>query len=227
MGIVKVSVETKAVQAALKQVAKQIPYAAAKATNALAFEVMRGERLGMTEVFKHPRPFTRDSVRVERPLASKTRPFATVYVLPDVAKYLMPYEKGGLHVLPGQGRTLLNPKDTGLDPYGQMRRNTTAQLNGRKDVFVGAITTKSGQIINGFWQRLDVTRRGTARRGKRRGQGSIFTVEHGALKLLIRFGDAVPVKQHLGFEDRARAIVAANVGTIFEAAMTQAIATMK
>jgi hypothetical protein len=224
MGIVKVSVETRAVQEALKKVAKQIPYAAALAANDLAFVVMQGERLNITQVFKNPRPFTKTSVRVDR--ATKSDPAATVFLIPDVAKYLLPYEKGGVHALPGTGRTLLNPKDAGLDPYGQIRRNMTAQLSARQDIYVGPITTKSGQIVNGFWQRLDVTRKGNARR-KSKGRGSIFTVEHGRLKLLIRFGDALPVTQHLGFEDRARQIVTANVGAIFNAAMAKAIATMK
>lgn len=224
MSAVSVTVSTRAASDLLRAVAKQVPFAAAAAANDLARLVREAERIAIPQVFKHPKPFTVNSVFSDR--ASKARPIATVFIRPEVAKYLRPYETGGLHILPGTGQTLLNPKDVRLDQYGQMSRRATAQLNGRKDVFVGKVTTKDGKTINGFWQRLDVTRNGKARR-RRREQGTIYSSEHGALKLLIRFGDALPVRQHLDFRTRAAKVVAANAGPAFARAIAKALATAK
>jgi hypothetical protein len=56
---------------------------------------------------------------------------------------------------------------------------------------------------------------------------TIFDAVHGAPRLLIRFGDALPVKQHLNFEARAQAVVKANLGAAFGLALAKAIATAK
>jgi hypothetical protein len=102
----------------------------------------------------------------------------------------------------------------------------TAQLAARKDIFVGPITTKGGSVINGFWQRLDVTRNGNMRR-KRRERGTVYSTAHGALKLMIRFGDALPVKTHLNFRVRAQKVITMNAGPAFVRAITKALATAK
>lgn len=217
-----VKVDAKKALASLAQIAKQIPFAAATAANEVAFKLQNAERLAMTQVFDHPRPFTAKSVLVDR--ATKSSMTATVYVRPEVAKYLLPYEVGGQHVLPGAG--LLNPKDVGRDQYGQLSRGLPKRLSARPDVFVGTIDTKGSGPITGFWQRLDMTRKGTARR-KRRERGTIYTAEHGTLKLLIRFGAALPVKKHLDFEKRAKTFVAANVQGAFARALKMAISTAK
>jgi hypothetical protein len=224
MPTLRVSVSTRRATDLLSNVAKQLPYAVSTMANDLAFQVQRAERAAMPQVFKSPRPFTANSVVVTR--ATKSSPTATVFIRPEVAKYLQPYETGGMHVLPGAGNALLNPKDINLDQSGQLPRRMTAQLNARKDVFVGPITTKDGQTINGFWQRLDVTRQGNARR-KRRERGTIFSSAHGALKLLIRFGDALPVHKHLDFRSRASTVVAANAGPAFARALAKALATAR
>ncbi|MET3135279.1 hypothetical protein AAKU55_005587, partial [Oxalobacteraceae bacterium GrIS 1.11] len=66
-------------------------------------------------------------------------------------------------------------------------------------------------IVNGVWQReagsASVTNQRTGRTSTtRRGVN-----KSGALKLLIRFGDALPVKKHLGYRARARTIINANI----------------
>jgi hypothetical protein len=221
---ISVTVSTKRASDMLGKIGKQLPFAVAAMANDLAFQVQRSERAAMPQVFKSPRPFTVNSVLVNR--ATKGMPTATVFIRPEVAKYLQPYETGGLHVLPGAGTALLNPKDINLDQSGQLPRRVTTQLNARKDVFVGPVTTKDGKTINGFWQRLDVTRQGNARR-RRREQGTIYSTAHGALKLLIRFGDALPVKQHLDFRTRAGSVISANVGPAFARAIAKALATAK
>lgn len=199
---------------------KQVPFATATALNDLAFQVQRGEQALIQSTFKHPRPFTVKSVQVDR--ASKTNQTALVHMRPEVARYLTPYAEGGAHVLPG--KALLNPKDIKLDAYGQLPRRIMKILDARPDIYIGPIITKRG-TINGVWQRLQLTRTGNARR--KSAQGTIYHPEMGRLKLLIRFGDALPVHQRLGFQDRAQALVKAGMSEAFARAMDRALSTQR
>lgn len=200
--MITLKIDTHAATKALTEAArKQIPFAMAKAVNQIAFEVQRAERAAMTEVFAHPRPFTQKSVLVTK--ATKASPIATVFIKPEVAKYLAPYEFGGKHELPGKGTILLNPKNIRLDQYGQIRGKPRA-IGDKANVFAGVVQTKSGPVW-GFWQRM---------KGKRGGP---------RLKLLARSGEALTVKKRLGFDQTARVIVAKDAGRVFEAALDAAL----
>lgn len=206
----------------LGQISKQqLPFATATAINDLAFRVQRAERANMRATFKNPRPFTANSTLVDR--ANKSNLTASVFVRPDVAKYLAPYEFGGLHVLPG--RALLDPKGIKLDPYGQLPYRTMAQLRGRKDIYIGTIQTKSGPV-NGVWQRVSLTRGGGARRTALAG-ARMYDPDQGKLRLLIRFGQALPVREHLGFAEKAEDIVHSDFREAFGAAIGKALATAR
>jgi hypothetical protein len=92
-------------------------------------------------------------------------------------------------------------------------------------VFVGTIKTKSGESIGGVWQRPTNVKaikrsgkRGVALRG-------INKTDH--LKLLVRFGDAQPVKRHLEFGERAFEVVDEHFAREFDKAMARAMATAK
>ena len=209
--------------ATLAGVARQLPFAVAGAINDVAFKVQRAERDAMSAVFKHPRPFTAKSVFVEK--ATRASLAATIYVRPEVAKYLLPFEIGGSHVLPGTGLVALDPVGARLDQYGQLPRLSTQQLSGRPDIFVGPVQTKSG-VISGFWQRVQINRQGNARRKRLKG-GTIYSPEHGALRLLIRFGDALPVHQHLDFQKRADAVVTTGLDAALARAISAALASAK
>jgi hypothetical protein len=213
-----IKINTMQATQALAAAAKQIPFATAVALNDLAFQVQRGEIAAMSnEVFEHPRPFTARSTRVIK--ADKVRQRAMVYVRPEVAKYLAPYEFGGIHVLPG--KALLKPVDIGIDQYGQLPKNTMQALKARQDIYIGPIKTKSG-VINGVWQRLAITRAGKDRRHRLAG-GGVYDATQGALRLLIRFGNAIEVKKRLDFAGRATAIVAAGARAAFASAIIRAL----
>lgn len=199
--------------AALGLAQKQLPFATAVAINDLAFKVQQAERQAISSVFSHPRPFTQRSVFVDK--ATKSNPEATVRIGDAQAKYLAPYETGGSHVLAGRGIALLNPKGIRLDQFGQIR-GKPSEIANKPGVFVGTI-----HGVAGFWQRLPVTKR-SRRMAKKAGQP---VQRH--LKLLIRFGDDLPVHKRLGFADRARAIVAANFATAFDGAVARALASAK
>ncbi len=190
---------------------RQVPFATARALTDLAFQVQRAEAAAIPQTFKNPRPFTRRAVRVEK--ATKGVPVATVFVLPQVARYLAPYEFGGKHVLPGTGRALLNPVGIRLDAYGQISGQPRA-IGDRPDVFVGKVNTRSGPIW-GFWQRLMVS--------KMLNPG----VRPQHLRLLVKAQDPGEVTKRLGFRERAREVVAANAGAATRAALAQALATAK
>ena len=171
---------------------KQIPYATMLALNDVAFQVRKAETDAIPSVLRNPRPFTRKSVQVDK--ANKSSLTARVFIRPEVAKYLAPYEFGGRHVLPS--RALLNPKNIRLDQYGQLGRTAIARLAAKPNVFKGQV-----HGVRGFWQRL---------KGDR-------------LKLLIRFGDAVEVRKRLEFASRGEAIVRKTFPAAFRNALAKAI----
>jgi hypothetical protein len=184
---------------------KQLPFATATALTMLAKEVQAEEKANIQRTFKKPKPFTVNAVGMKG--ATKATLEARVFVRPIAAKYLEPYERGGVHVL--AGRALLNPKDIKLDQYGQLPRGTMKRLKARSDIYIGQLQTKHGEI-NGVWQRVK------ARRGN---------PSH--IRLLIRFGDALAVTQRLDYQARARALVNRRFNAVFGAAMARAIATAR
>ncbi|WP_131753584.1 hypothetical protein [Burkholderia vietnamiensis] len=190
-------------------VKKQLPFAIAQGINRTAQRVADAEVENLADTLANPSPFTRRSVGVKR--ARKNDPTAVVFMKDIAASYLEPYEIGGVHKL--NSRALLNPKNIRLNQYGQLPRGTLAMLKGRPDIFIGAVKTVSGETINGVWQRPTNTTRVTLlnARGKRLGKlNKVDATQNngrGRLKLLIRFGDALPVKKRLNWGARARQIV--------------------
>ncbi len=205
---------------------RQIPMATAMAVNDVAFQVMRAERANIERTFAHPRPFTVRSVLVTQ-RARKEDPTAIVDVRPEVATYLQPYETGGVHHLPGAA--LLNPKDISLDQYHQLPQNAMLRLRGRSDVFFGEVDTKNGGQIKGVWQKPKVTtnKRGRAKVGRVK-RSTLYRPDLGGkLKLLIRFGNALPVHQHLNYAKRAAATAAAAFPAAVSAAIARAVQSRK
>ena len=215
---ISVSANVKQLQRSLSELAnKQIKFATALALTEIAKEVQAEEIANIKATFKKPRLFTQRSVGMRG--ATKNTLTAIVFVKPIAAKYLMPYEDGGVHVLPGQ--KLLNPKDIRLDSFGQLPRNIMEKLRARKDIFIGPVKAKSG-TINGVWQRVPATEATKARRGK-----GAKAAKAGHLKLLIRFGEALTVNKRLNYRSRAQAIVNRKFNSAFGNAMAKALATAR
>jgi hypothetical protein len=195
---------------------KQLPFAIAQAVNDLAVQVAQAENAAMTDVFKKPGRWTRTATRALK-TARKGSPVARVVVLPG-RDYLTPYEIGGVHVLPPtkapSGGTLFNPKAVRLNANLQIRKGTIAGLLTRPDVFVGKV-----HGVRGIWQRLP-----PGRAGKRALPNGLVRQQ---VRLLIRFGDALPVKQHLDFHTRAAMVVAQRAPMAFQRALAKALATAK
>ncbi|MBB4863337.1 hypothetical protein HNP46_002184 [Pseudomonas nitritireducens] len=210
MSVVDVSVHAnvKEISKKLSRLAhQQLGFATAQALTALAKEVQADETRNIATTFKNPKSFTKNSVGVQG--ARKDTLTAKVYVKPIAARYLLPYEEGGAHALPGNSRAILNPKNVRLDANGQLPRRLLARLKARPDVYIGPMKTKGG-VVNGVWQRLPAKKGKAAR-----------------LKLLLRFGDALPVKKQLHYRSRAEALVARRFNAVFGAAMAKAMATAR
>ena len=217
-----VKVETGAATRMLTELQrKQIPFAASRALNQVAFELQLHERLSIKQTFKTPRPFTQRSVLVTQ--ARKTNLSATVFIRPEVARYLAPYEFGGVHVVPGKAQ--LVPINLRLDQYGQLTKATLAKLNEashEKDsgVFFGRV----GKTV-GYWMRLKPPAAPTT---KRRGKTIYGPVKPPPrLKLLGEIEHPVEVHGHLDFEKTAREIVHDNWPDAFERAIASALASAR
>jgi hypothetical protein len=210
-------------------VSKQIPFATATALTATAKLVQQAEVAELRTTLKNPSPFTLKSVRVIP--ARKNTLTATVFVMDKAASYLSPYEDGGVHKL--NSKALLNPKDIKLNQYGQLPKNVLAALKARPDIFIGPVKTAKG-VVNGVWQRVTNVKRVTLlnAKGKRLRGLNKATMgddgkQQGHLKLLLRFGDALPVKQRLGYKERAQAVIAASFDVEMGKALTAAMATAR
>ncbi|PJC99184.1 hypothetical protein GQ37_008140 [Janthinobacterium sp. BJB1] len=209
------------VERGLSDLAKrQMPYATALALTSLSKLVAADAVSNLSAKLKNPSPFTLRSVKTMA--ARKDNLVAKVYVMDKAAEYLEPYERGGVHKL--AGKALLNPKDIALNQYGQLRKGTLAALKGRSDIFIGPVKTKKG-IVNGVWQRTAVKATITNRKTGKARVSSRGVNTSGALKLLIRFGDALAVRTHLGYHARATATVNANFNAEMDKAMIKAMGT--
>lgn len=184
---------------------KQIPFATAQALSALGKMVEKAEVAEIAETFPTATPFTKGGVGLRR--ARKDRLQAEVYLRDVTATYLAPYIDGGVHHL--NSRALLNPKAINTNQYGNIPRGRLGQLKGQKSTFIGTVQTKAG-AVSGVWRRLPA----------KKGQGP-------KLQLLIRFSDALPVKQRLAWQPVAQKIVDRNFDRVFGQAMARAIATAR
>ncbi|NNM70183.1 MAG: hypothetical protein HKM00_09530 [Gallionella sp.] len=197
---------------------KQMPKAVEAATNSVAKKIAVAQVANMQKVLDRPTPFTLKSVGVR--LARKQNNYtATIYIKDLAASYLEPYEFGGVNKL--NGRALLDPVDAKTNQYGNLPRNMLAQLKNRKDIFIGVVKGKNGQQINGVWQRPFIRKNQKIRGKSIVPKGSNTT---GHLKLLIRFEDAHPVKQHLGWRALAAAMVKKLMNREIGTALARAIA---
>lgn len=222
---ISVDADVRALSKSLNRLQKdQLPFAISQALTATAKLAQGAEKAALPEAFDRPTPFTINSVAVKG--ARKSDLEARVFVKDIAAAYLEPYEFGGVHKLIGRGKTWLNPKDkTLLNQYGNFSRNALQRLEARPDVFVGTVKTKSGESIGGVWQRPTNVK--AVKRSGKRGVALRGVNKSDHLKLLIRFGDAEPVRQHLEFGERAFEVADEHFGREFERAMARAIATAK
>lgn len=210
----------KELSAQLQKIKKQVPFATAQALTSVARKIEAAEKVAFQRHLENPTPFTVNSVRSFG--ARKSSLTSKVFVMDTAASYLEPFEFGGQHKLNSQA--LLNPKNIKLNKYGNLTRNKMTQLKAKPDVFVGTVGG-----ANGVWQR---TKAKKGKKGKKRRKRSSNgtrqpRMKMPAPKLLIQFGDALPVKPTLGYVDRAQAMASALMPTELSRALADALRTAK
>lgn len=210
----------KELSAQLQSLKKQIPFATAQALTSVARQIAEAEKTAFQRKLDNPTPFTVNSVGASG--ARRDNLVATVFVRDIAAGYLEPLEFGGVHKL--NGNALLNPKDVKLNKYGNLGRNKLSQLKAKSNVFIGDIDG-----INGVWQRVKQKKgKKGKKRQKRSANGTRRERQKNPMpKLLIRFGDALPVKPTLGYMDRAEKMATALMPDAISKAIDDALKTAK
>lgn len=204
----------------LRTLRKQIPFAIAQAMTAVVRKIEDAQKVAMQRNLDNPTPFTVKSVRSKG--ARKTDLKAKVFVMNTAAAYLEPFETGGVHKL--NGSALLNPKDIKLNKYGNLPRNKLSSLKSKENTFIGDIGG-----VNGVWQRKKAKK---GKKGRKRLQRSPNGTRRDRKKqpmpkLLIRFGDALPVEPVLGYQDRAMKMTQALLPQEINRAIAEAIRTAR
>ena len=202
----------------LKQLQKQIPFATAQAMTSVVRDIAAAQKVALGRKLESPTPFTVNSVGSAG--ARKNNLRAKVFVRDVAAEYLEPYEFGGEHKLNSQA--LLNPKNIKLNKYGNMPRNKLSQLKAKPNAFVGEVNG-----VDAVWQRRK-PKKAKKKRARRSANGTRRPKrKQRAPKLLVRFGDALPVTPVLGYMDRSKAMAEALMPAALSRAIADAIKTAK
>ncbi|MEM8110744.1 hypothetical protein Q4S27_16540 [Morganella morganii subsp. sibonii] len=204
----------------LRTLRKQIPFATAQAMTAVVRKIEDAQKVAMQRKLDNPTPFTVKSVKSRG--ARKNDLKAKVFVMNTAAAYLEPFETGGVHKL--NGSALLNPKDIKLNKYGNLPRNKLSSLKSKENTLIGDIGG-----VNGVWQRKKAKK---GKKGRKRLQRSPNGTRRDRKKqpmpkLLIRFGDALPVEPVLGYQDRAMKMTQALLPQEINRAIAEAIRTAR
>ncbi len=204
----------------LRTLRKQIPFATAQAMTAVVRKIEDAQKVAMQRNLDNPTPFTVKSVKSRG--ARKSDLKAKVFVMNTAAAYLEPFETGGVHKL--NGSALLNPKDIKLNKYGNLPRNKLSSLKSKENTFIGDIGG-----VNGVWQRKKAKK---GKKGRKRLQRSPNGTRRDRKKqpmpkLLIRFGDALPVEPVLGYQDRAMKMTQSLLPREINRAIAEAIRTAR
>ncbi|HCT5877598.1 TPA: hypothetical protein OT180_000577 [Morganella morganii] len=204
----------------LRTLRKQIPFATAQAMTSVVRKIEDVQKVAMQRNLDNPTPFTVKSVKSRG--ARKSDLKAKVFVMNTAAAYLEPFEIGGVHKL--NGSALLNPKDIKLNKHGNLPRNKMSALKSKENTFIGDIGG-----VNGVWQRKKAKK---GKKGRKRLQRSPNGTRRDKKKqpmpkLLIRFGDALPVEPVLGYQDRAMKMTQALLPQEINRAIAEAIRTAK
>ncbi|WP_275076874.1 hypothetical protein [Providencia rettgeri] len=204
----------------LRTIRKQIPFATAQALTSTVRKIENAQKVALQRNLESPTPFTVKSIKSRGARKSDLR--AKVFVMNIAAEYLMPFEEGGVHKL--NGSALLNPKNIKLNKYGNLPRNKLSSLKAKDNTFIGDVGG-----ANGVWQRKKAKK---GKKGRKRIQRSPNGTRKDRKKqpmpkLLIQFGDALPVKPVLGYQDRAQRMAQALLPQEISRALKEAMKTAR
>jgi len=201
--MISMKIDAKAVQKALKQIEKQMPFAISSALNNTAFAVRDEEVKALTKHLDRPTPFTSRAYNVDK--ATKQRLVAAVQARPMQAKYLQYAVDGGTKTASPKGKRPIVPAmDRYLNQYGNIPRGILPALaKDRKRFFSGRPKGK-GASAEGLWQR-----------------------DGNRLRLVVAYERSVQYKTRLPFYEVARATADRRFAIEFRKAFARAMATAK
>ena len=136
------------------------------------------------------------------------------------------FETGGMHKL--QHKAKLVPHAIKLNKYGNIPRNKLEQLKAKPDVFIGRAKIKGGgDGIDGVWQRKKPRNKRKTRRARSPNGTRQPRLKTRPPKLLIGFGDALPVQAELGYISRAEMMAKNILPKELNKAIAEALRTAK
>lgn len=208
----------------LNKLKKQIPFAMAQAMTSTVRQIEQAEKTAIQRKL-NATPFTVKSVKSKG--ATKNNLVAKVFVQDKAAEYLDPFEMGGMHKL--QHKAKLVPHGIRLNKYGNIPRNKLEQLKAKPDVFVGRAKVKGGGEggISGVWQRKKARNKRKKRRARSPNGTQQPRLKTRPPKLLIGFGDALPVQAELGYISRAEMMAKNILPKELNKAIAEALRTAK
>lgn len=208
-------------------VQKQVRFATARAITATVRKIEAAEKENLRQKLDNPTPFTVNSVRSKG--ATRDNLSGQVFIMDTAVPYLEPFEKGGLHYLKEGRKAILNPKNIRLNKYGNLPKAKLQQLKANPDVFIGKVTTCYGDDIGGVWQRKKAKKVAkTKKRRKRSPDGTrVPRKKSRSPKLILRFGDTLPVTPVLGYQVLAHDMASRLMKTELSVALEQALKTAK
>ncbi|MGL4858780.1 MAG: hypothetical protein ACRC5A_03400 [Enterobacteriaceae bacterium] len=206
----------------VRMLKKQVPYAISRALTSTIRQIEAEQKKALEDKIDRPTPFTVKSIRSVG--ARRDRLTAKLFMMRTAAEYMEPYEIGGVRKL--NSKALLNPKEIRLNKYGNLPAKKLTTLKGKSDVFIGTVATAKGGKRRGVWKRYKYQkvkkRRARSANGTRQER-----IKQRDPKLLIQFGDALPVQPILGYQDRAKRMAAELLPVEMEKALDEAIRTAK
>ncbi|MEQ5724262.1 hypothetical protein ABN356_02785 [Providencia rettgeri] len=204
----------------LRTIRKQIPFATAQALTSTARKIENAQKVALQRKLENPTPFTVKSIKSRGARKSDLR--AKVFVMNIAATYLEPFDEGGIHKL--NGSALLNPKGIKLNKYGNLPRNKLSSLKSKDNIFIGDVGG-----ANGVWQRKKARKGKKVRKRIQRSPNGTHKdrKKQPMPKLLIQFGDALPVKPVLGYQDRAQRMAQALLPQEISRALKEAMKTAR
>lgn len=198
--MITVSVKTnvdKAMRSLAGELKRQIPFAVAKGLTQTAKDVQRAETEAINKDFDRPTPFTQRAVGIAP--ATKLSQAARVFLKDIQAQYLGIQVEGGTR-LPKRRALVLPGSGLKLNQYGNIPRGRVKALLARKDVFSGKV-----RGVGGLWQRQKI----------------------GPPKLMIAYQQQAQYRKRLPFYEVAQRTIERTVTRNLEAALRQALATIK
>jgi hypothetical protein len=226
--MLKISVDTRQVQAALTKAAKQLPYAMAQAINATARQAAADVNKAMPSTFAHANRFTQMAVGTPT-LATKASLSATVAIKPLQAQYLGLEIAGGTRTpasnTRSQSQALVLPgKGTAPLAYGAVKRiaQQAAADRARRQA-VAAGTRRRGKLTGSDAGVFEMSGHGPFG-----GAGGFFRRLPGHhITRLISFEATASYKPKFDFKGQVLASVMGNFPGAFERELAKALATAR